>query len=694
LPLPLTSITYYGDGQTHTFAVPFPYMLKSDVAVTVNGSTVIPTWTSPNIIQLATNPPAGTPVKIARTTTQNSLFSAQPGALRASDINKGITQSMFLTQELVTDLDESTRLVASVAEAAAASANQAAASASDAATAVQTLSITYGTYVGKQAGVNPYAGPYPTWLYGIGSWPTRGYYDTKVLGNAQMYSGSGSVTLNNPHTYGNLDTASGLSVSTNSNRPAGVNGFTDPSQVSSYDEFGAVALTSQVDSIPVAAIRAGTFTATSFTPATPIVLTNDVRVAVGMWLRSTDPVNYNGQITNFTVDGLGRVTRINVSAWYAVGGYAGTPAGPMCIINPQDKVWPHLNYLYLNAVKTTAVATSGSTVLGGVVDLTGVLPRGTVVLGTNPTTGAVVIAPDTCVTSVDYVNNSISLDKASSYTGSVNLLFSTGSSFNRGASEWDVFNAGPEFTPTFVQDLGDIHTDVDPYKVVNLSVVSQWRPGLIIYGVPGTVLNYVTEVGHGDNSLRLKYPANSGGIRIPLKGINQLDEGGVGLDMVGVANRAQAGFLCRGSFQHSYVSHGATGSAFLCRPDVDAGQPAFGFNVDICINGSPTIPFALTNNGVVLWKVAPDGSMWGKDLNLAAGGKLNMDGALVMDRDDNTSIVTIHGPVTVGGPTLGFFGAAPNVKPTVTGSRASGAALASLISALASLNLLTDSTTA
>lgn len=43
---------------------------------------------------------------------------------------------------------------------------------------------------------------------------------------------------------------------------------------------------------------------------------------------------------------------------------------------------------------------------------------------------------------------------------------------------------------------------------------------------------------------------------------------------------------------------------------------------------------------------------------------------------------------------IGFFGAATAVKPTVTGSRGGNAALASLLTALAGLGLITDSTTA
>ncbi|WP_199845122.1 hypothetical protein, partial [Streptomyces scabiei] len=46
------------------------------------------------------------------------------------------------------------------------------------------------------------------------------------------------------------------------------------------------------------------------------------------------------------------------------------------------------------------------------------------------------------------------------------------------------------------------------------------------------------------------------------------------------------------------------------------------------------------------------------------------------------------------GTTLGFYGAAAATKPTVSGSRGGNAALASLLTGLATLGLVTDSTTA
>lgn len=53
----------------------------------------------------------------------------------------------------------------------------------------------------------------------------------------------------------------------------------------------------------------------------------------------------------------------------------------------------------------------------------------------------------------------------------------------------------------------------------------------------------------------------------------------------------------------------------------------------------------------------------------------------------------IRGQLTHTGSTAGFFGATPGTKPTVTGSRGGNAALASLLTQLATLGLITDSTT-
>ena len=52
----------------------------------------------------------------------------------------------------------------------------------------------------------------------------------------------------------------------------------------------------------------------------------------------------------------------------------------------------------------------------------------------------------------------------------------------------------------------------------------------------------------------------------------------------------------------------------------------------------------------------------------------------------------IYGALAHQGSTLGFYNTAPGTKPTITGSRGSNAALADLLTKLAALGLLVDST--
>jgi hypothetical protein len=68
---------------------------------------------------------------------------------------------------------------------------------------------------------------------------------------------------------------------------------------------------------------------------------------------------------------------------------------------------------------------------------------------------------------------------------------------------------------------------------------------------------------------------------------------------------------------------------------------------------------------------------------------------LVLRAGGNNAITmaAASGNVTING-SIGFYNTSPGAKPTVTGSRSANAALASLLTGLATLGLLTDSTTA
>jgi hypothetical protein len=69
--------------------------------------------------------------------------------------------------------------------------------------------------------------------------------------------------------------------------------------------------------------------------------------------------------------------------------------------------------------------------------------------------------------------------------------------------------------------------------------------------------------------------------------------------------------------------------------------------------------------------------------DIYAEGDLEIDGTAYFD-----------GPIDHNGSTLGLFSTAPVAQQTVTGSRASGAALTDLLTKLANYGLIVDSTTA
>lgn len=73
---------------------------------------------------------------------------------------------------------------------------------------------------------------------------------------------------------------------------------------------------------------------------------------------------------------------------------------------------------------------------------------------------------------------------------------------------------------------------------------------------------------------------------------------------------------------------------------------------------------------------------------------LRIFGNGAVQHDASGAAFTLKGALDHDGSTVGFYNTAPVSKPTVTGSRGGNAALASLLTALAGLGLLTDSSSA
>lgn len=112
----------------------------------------------------------------------------------------------------------------------------------------------------------------------------------------------------------------------------------------------------------------------------------------------------------------------------------------------------------------------------------------------------------------------------------------------------------------------------------------------------------------------------------------------------------------------------------------------------------------LNTNAAPRWLVYADtaaesGSNAGSNFKIArfndAGSTLG--DALILDRVSGNMIVpaavNVGGAFDHDGSTIGFYGATPAGKPTITGSKGGNAALTNLLGALAGMGLLTDSTT-
>jgi hypothetical protein len=452
---------------------------------------------------------------------------------------------------------------------------------------------------------NPYApGAFPYFASGIGSQygGYTGYYDIKPLATSALYLPNGSATLFNPFTYGSLNTSGTLTLSTDVGRPGCVAGFTAPGQVAAYDELGSYGLCIQADSMPVMATVPGSFTATTFVPSSPIALSSTVKLGVGMWIRTDDkPAAYNGQITSWSTNTQGQVTSIAVSGWFQRGGgAAATPSGANAWINPHDKVWNVLNTLFLNGITFTGTTTAGSTAITNVSSTRGLVTSGQYIQGPGIPAGAHIVA---------IVGSTLYISQYATASSTGTITATAGSSWGKGVGEeMDITNSGTDFLPYYATDTAN--TTSGSYILSNITQISQWRSGVVIYG-PGIPIGaVVVDVNIGNNTLILNMRATATASAVPIKATNQLDEGGTGLDIVGLGKLNNAGVIVRGGFGYSFLSHGAVDTAFLFRPDFDGGVPLYGFRSDGKLNGHASVcDFAVTDHLTNRWCVTGTGTV-------------------------------------------------------------------------------------
>jgi hypothetical protein len=442
---------------------------------------------------------------------------------------------------------------------------------------------------------NPYEGPYPDWLSGIGG---IGYYDAGYMATSGLFVDHGSSYLANPFPYGSLNPTMGLVVSVGSVRPGSVNGFTAPGQSASYDEFGMSALGTQADTRPLMLSVAGTFGLTTFTPTTPFTAKeilpgtavdgdDAVCIAVGMWIRSNDsPSQYNGQIVSWTKNGGGLINQITVSGWYIRGGNgsAATPSGTYAYINPLDKAWTQLPYLYLNAQEYDVTLVSGSRT-ATLTTMDGVYHNGQRVIE-NASPGIGGIAVDTWVDSIDIAAKTLSLSKPAAASGTTTITLSGGTISNKGVvAEVDIFGSAGDFVLTEFRDTG---TMTSGSFEVTVATIASYRVGLNIFSAEiGS--NEIVGINRAANKIYLRHKTVGAGTGVAVVVFNQLDECGTGYDFLAVTGKANMAIQTRGNWVRDFVSRGAFDTSFLCQMGFNSPTPNWAFRTDGYLNGFPTL---------------------------------------------------------------------------------------------------------
>jgi hypothetical protein len=127
-------------------------------------------------------------------------------------------------------------------------------------------------------------------------------------------------------------------------------------------------------------------------------------------------------------------------------------------------------------------------------------------------------------------------------------------------------------------------------------------------------------------------------------------------------------------------SAGVPGISFI-------GQPGFGLHYDGGIVGTVVDAAGAAHTG-----------FFGQTLLIYGGAAIiafGSDQAAMIARSGTALIFTTNNTerIRINGTGIGFYAATPVAKPTVSGSKAANAALASLMTALSTLGLVTDSTT-
>ena len=202
---------------------------------------------------------------------------------------------------------------------------------------------------------------------------------------------------------------------------------------------------------------------------------------------------------------------------------------------------------------------------------------------------------------------------------------------------------------------------------------------------------------------------------------------------------------CEGAASCTTLTTGAgslTEPAIVCPTDADTGLYWNGTNLNFCVDGSRRAYFSSSGMNAVRYgaqsgmrgyrangtdasptatadtqilfdfnayghngtdfapsgvvRFRQDGAISGSNVpgEIVLVSRNSSGGAVDVARARASGSLDILGALTHKGSTLGFYNTTPTTKPTITGSRGGNAALADLLTKLAGLGLLTNSTTA
>lgn len=94
-------VTHTGDGATTQFTIPFQYLDKSHIKVTVSGTPTSFNWINDSLIEISPAPAAGAPIKIYRQTSPDArLVDYQAGPFSELELDTDSLQAFYLTQEV------------------------------------------------------------------------------------------------------------------------------------------------------------------------------------------------------------------------------------------------------------------------------------------------------------------------------------------------------------------------------------------------------------------------------------------------------------------------------------------------------------------------------------------------------------------------------------------------------------------